>query len=477
MRNKTARIFLAALAFLLALLPGNGAKADNFDFVINNQFDGDWQPIPRAYVLRDSISYFGQEFGSLSNPSDLDLGKDGHVFIADTGNHRILELDRDLKAVAAYDNAGQKPLRGPQGVFLDPYGAIFVADTENNRIVKLSSSGAFVEEFLRPASPLLGENYTFNPRKVAVSTTGYIYAVRLQWLMQIDAKGEFCGYIGTTQVGFDLGYRLRQFLSNERQRVAIRKREPASILSFDLMENGVLYVTTVDAAAQLKKINSIGKNIYPYTGFFGYNIQDGENFRPPIFSDVAVNRNEIICMLDTVAGEIHLYDAEGNNLCIFGGLGEGNGRLSTPVALEIDDEGCVYVIDQKRCTLNVYEPTYLIRQVLSAVTLYADGRYREAAEYWQRILEIDSNFTLANAGLAKAYLKQGDYRHAMAYYRIAGDKNGYSQAFAKYKVEFVRTHFPLVVCCALGVAVAAILLIKGLLYYTGRVLRRYDSMI
>lgn len=474
--EKIGRAFCFLLALLLTL-PGGAALAADFDFVINNQYNGDWQPIPKAYVLKKSVSYFGAEFGSLNAPSDLDITRDGHVFIADTGNNRILELDENLEAVASYENEANKGLRAPQGVFIDPYGAIFVADTDNNRIVKLSSSGGFVEEFTRPVSPLLGENYNFTPRSVAVSSTGYLYAIRLQYLMQIDAQGDFCGYIGTTQVGFDLGYKLRQLLSNERQRVAIRKREPASILNFDLMDNGVLYVTTVDTTAQLKKINSVGKNTYPYTGAFGYNIGSGENIRRPVFADVAVNRNEIVALLETVAGQIHLYDADGNNLCIFGGLGEGGGRLNTPVALEIDDGGCVYVIDQKRRSLNVYEPTYMMRQVLAAVTLYADGKYHDAAAYWEKILEIDSNFTLANAGLAKAYFKQGDYEKAMHYYRIAEDKDGYSEAYAKYKTEYVRHHFPVVVGGALGIAALLIALVKGLLCYTRVVMRRYDSMI
>ncbi len=468
---------LCAVLVFLMIPSFDQALAADYDFVVNRQYSNELQPIPKAYVLKASVSYWGEEFGTLNNPSDLDVARNGHVFIADTGNNRILELDERFNALAQYTNEGHKGLRAPQSVFVDQYGAIVIADTDQNRIVRLSSTGDFVEEFARPTSPILGESYTFSPRKVAVSNNGYLYATRLQWLMQIDAQGEFCGYIGTTQVGFDLWYRIRQLLSNERQRVAIRKREPASVLSFDIMDNGVLYVSTVDKTAQLKKINSVGKNIYPYTGFFGYWISDGEISKAPVFADVAVNRSEVVALLDTVKGQIHVYDAEGNNLCIFGGLGEGGGRMSTPVALEIDDAGNIYVIDQKRSTLNVYEPTYMMQQVLSAVNLYADGRYIEAVDYWNKIIDIDSNLTLANIGLAKSYFKQGEYKQAMKYYRIANDKAGYSQAFSKYKVEFIRDKFPLVVVCAIALIVLLCFTVKGILIYTRAVMKRYDDMI
>ena len=467
---------LCLLAAMLMMPLSCGLAADH-DKVINNQYDGEWQPIPKTYVLKTSVSYLNSDLGAFKQPNDVDIGPNGHIFIADTGNNRIVELHENFQPVGAYNNAEQKKFRSPQGVFVDEFGAIFVADTDNSRVVKMSSSGKYVEEFKRPVSTLLGDNFNFTPRKVAVSSTGYLYAIRLQWLMQIDAQGKFCGYIGTTQVGFDLWYRIRQLLSNERQRIALQKREPSSILSFDINKSGVLYVTTAEKTAQLKKINSVGKNIYPYTGQFGYGIMNDQLLQNPVFSDVAVNDSEIVCMLENHAGELHIYDPDGNNLTIFGGLGEGSGRLSSPVAVEIDNEGNVYVVDQKRNALYVYEPTYMMRQVLEAVTLYADGRYTEAAEYWNAILEIDSNFILANAGLAKAYYKQGEYEKSMEYYRVSGDKNGYSQAFSQYKTEIIRNHFPIVVLCCLAVIAVLILIVKFILWYTRTILRRYDSMI
>ena len=468
---------LCLAAALLVLLPLASGLAADHDKVINNQYGGDWQPIPKSYVLKTSVSYLNADLGALKQPNDLDIGPNGHIYIADTGNNRIVELDEKFQPVAAYKNEEQKKFRSPQGVFVDEYGAIFVADTDNSRVVKMSSSGKFVEEFKKPTSAILGDNFNFTPRKVAVSSTGYLYAIRLQWLMQIDAQGKFCGYIGTNQVGFDLWYRIRQLLSNERQRIALQKREPSSIRSFDIVDSGALYVTTAETTAQLKKINSVGKNIYPFTGKFGYTIWNDQLAQNPIFSDVAVNDDEIVCMLEEHAGELHIYDPDGNNLTIFGGLGEGSGRMSSPVAVEIDNDGCVYVVDQKRNALMVFEPTYMMQQVLQAVKLYADGRYTQAAEYWQTILDIDSNFTLANAGLAKAYFKQGEYGLAMKYYRFSEDKLGYSQAFSRYKTEIIRNHFPIVVLCCLAVIVVLILIVKFILWYTRTILRRYDSMI
>ena len=138
---------LSLAAALLVLLPLASGLAADHDKVINNQYGGDWQPIPKSYVLKTSVSYLNADLGALKQPKDLDIGPNGHIYIADTGNNRIVELDEKFQPVAAYKNEDQKKFRSPQGVFVDEYGAIFVADTDNSRVVKMSSSGKFVEEF------------------------------------------------------------------------------------------------------------------------------------------------------------------------------------------------------------------------------------------------------------------------------------------------------------------------------------------
>ena len=276
---------------VMLTLPAIAATVETDTIVADN--GNGVQPIPKTYVLKDTIFYLGDDYGLMSEPQDLFIGKNNRLYVADTGNNRILEFDEHYQVKGVYNNETEKIFSAPQGVFVDEDDAVFVADTGNSRIVKLSKTGKFVEEYKKPVSDLLSSDDAFNPTKVAVSPTGYLYAIKHQWIMQMDANNDFRGYITATEVGFDFIEWVKKLFANETQKKNMQKREPSSCLSFDMNENGVLYITTVDSTGQLKKINTIGNNIYPKKDMFGYQVDIGESeLKSPQFSDVAVSADE-----------------------------------------------------------------------------------------------------------------------------------------------------------------------------------------
>src|SRR3972149_6763085 len=50
------------------------------------------------------------------------------------------------QAIICSDNIGSQPLNRPQGLALDNQGNIYIADTGNNRVVKCDSNGNFLKE-------------------------------------------------------------------------------------------------------------------------------------------------------------------------------------------------------------------------------------------------------------------------------------------------------------------------------------------
>lgn len=87
---------------------------------------------------------------SLSSPSDVALGPDGGVFVADTGNHRVLQYSpsptNGAPAIRVFGQLtfvdGTAPntvtaqsLLAPEGVYVDPFGVLFVADTGVHRVL------------------------------------------------------------------------------------------------------------------------------------------------------------------------------------------------------------------------------------------------------------------------------------------------------------------------------------------------------
>lgn len=118
-----------------------------------------------------------------------------------------------------------------------------------------------------------------------------------------------------------------------------------------------------------------------------------------------------------------------------------------------------------------------MNNVFDAAILYGQGRYQQAQEYWQEILQYHESYYLANAGMAKALYKQGEYGQAMHYYQICGDRSGYSDAYAKWRHDIFRTHFPQVVLAIAAALLALIILLKVYGRYVRRTLARYGSMI
>ena len=447
------------------------------DYILDYSYDIPYQVIPKSYNHIKTLFYLGDEYATMSRPSDIFIDNDDKLFVVDSGNNRIIKFDQAMNVEKIFGNDNDVYLNDPQGVYVDSDGGIFIADSGNSRIIKLSKSGEYVEEFAKPESDLIPSDFQFVPRKVAVSATGYLYAIRHQWIMQMDAYNNFRGYINTTEVGFDLTYLIRRAFSTEKQKFNMRKPEPASCISFDVAKDGTLYVTTVDETAQLKHISSINKNIYPKKDMFGYYVNIDNELRSPYFIDLSVTEDGIVYLLESWAGEIHVYDAEGNNLSIFGGTGDSSDQFVAPVAIDTDSRGNVYILDQASSSVKIFAQTKFMQLVQNAVKLYSSGAYVEAVEYWDQVSEINTNYALANKGYAKAFYKQKEWEKAMEYFELCGDKTGYSNAFTKYRLQIIRENFGFVVLGLIIFIAIILMIIKQLLKIIHNIIRKYYSWI
>ena len=113
-------------------------------------------PVLAKYVELVALSNYGSsrgmavaEFEAVANvagmafPSGLAVGKGGNIFVADTGNDRILKLTPEGKPLAAWGSKGSAPgkFNTPVGLALDRKGDIYVVDSHNDRIEELSPKG------------------------------------------------------------------------------------------------------------------------------------------------------------------------------------------------------------------------------------------------------------------------------------------------------------------------------------------------
>jgi sugar lactone lactonase YvrE len=83
----------------------------------------------------------GQENNGLANPTGVAVGQSGNLYIADTGNNRVILLpwNPSTNAFGAQKEIGSQ-LVGPEGVALNAMGNVYIADTGNNEAIKIAQS-------------------------------------------------------------------------------------------------------------------------------------------------------------------------------------------------------------------------------------------------------------------------------------------------------------------------------------------------
>jgi DNA-binding beta-propeller fold protein YncE len=103
----------------------------------------------------------GSAPGEYNAPRGLSTDPDGNVYVADDANHRIQKLSSAGAPLAVWgrdgggydryghprDGSGPGEFRLPYGTAVDPRGHVFVADTGNHRVVEMTVGGAFVRAF------------------------------------------------------------------------------------------------------------------------------------------------------------------------------------------------------------------------------------------------------------------------------------------------------------------------------------------
>ena len=107
---------------------------------------------------------------ALSNPNGIAIDGSGNLYIADTGNNRVVEIT--AAGAGSAISTGSVNLGSPKGVALDQSGNIFVADTGNNRIVEVTAGGsaAALTITVSSGSPTLN-----TPIGLAVDVSGKLY--------------------------------------------------------------------------------------------------------------------------------------------------------------------------------------------------------------------------------------------------------------------------------------------------------------
>ena len=88
----------------------------------------------------------------LNKPKDVFI-KDDFIYIADTGNQRVVKLNKNGGLLFEYKGLFQEPT----GIFVDDE-YLYVADPKAEKVFKFQIDGTLEMEYPRPNAPLFGDS-------------------------------------------------------------------------------------------------------------------------------------------------------------------------------------------------------------------------------------------------------------------------------------------------------------------------------
>lgn len=462
MKRKAAKsMFAGMLAVLtMSLTLSEGVLAED-DLPYDTYAYDYWEDVvhtPAAYEPAGAVSgkdllYEGESIGAFVNPQDLCKSPEGNIYVADTGNHRIVVLSPDMSEViniyTTFDNEGvEDGFNMPTGVCVSEKNRLYIADSMNRRVVILDiATGNLVGIVQDPQSDILEPGYVFTPLKVSVDYADRVYCIAqnmFEGIMVFEANGEFTGFFGTIEVKISLWEKFWRRLATKEERSKSQLFIPTEFTGIDVDSDGFVYATNIDLEGKqgVRRLNPRGEDV----------IKQGDNENvggdlwiegstdysgPSQITDVVYRDKGIYSLLDRRRGRVFTYDHEGNLLYIFGGLGTQEGTFMAPVAIESVGNQIV-VLDSNRASILRFTATEYGRLINEAVGLRYDGDETKAVEMWREVLKLNENFELANTGIGKAYLTAKDNESAMYYLRLGMNKEYYSIAFKRYRNDILK---------------------------------------
>ena len=411
-------------------------------------------------------------FTGLNSPKDVFVDELNHVYIANTGSNQIVVTDEEFNirlVISEFTNKFGVPdaLNTPSGIFVDDT-EIYVADTGNARVVVFDKLGNFVDIVPEPASEVLPENHVYQPVALSVDKAGRIYVVSSTsnyGVISLNRDGSFNGFIGPQKVTYNaLEYFLRLFKTAE-QIAASDKTVSTEFNNICIDKDGFIYVTTnsIEEAsvvsalqskskagdyAPVKKLNPNGTDVMNRNGFWPpYGEIQFSNMStteitisgPSSIVDVALGPANTWSIIDQKRSKVFTYDSNGNLLFAFGDKGTQLGNIQNLSAVEYQGTNLL-LLDRATSAITVYKRTAYGDLLARAIQNTEDKQYDKAVDYYVNILQRNNNYDAAYIGIAQSLYRDGEYVQAMKYYKYAYNTEDYSEAYQAYRKEWMEEY-------------------------------------
>ena len=473
MKRITSVLLLVLSLVMIASALTVGAGASSAYQTYTYSINGDALYSPDAYSANKSVDYtqMGMEL-NFNNPGDMVTDKNEKVYIADTGNNRIVVLSRYFEyefEISGFINSQgtEDSLAAPQGVFVTDE-AIWVCDTDKNRLVRFDLQGNFEAIIDAPESQLFDSDAVYKPVAMAIDQYGRIYVVSsttYQGIIVMDANGQFVGFVGAQAVtisAWDIIW--RRFQTDEQKKLS-QQLVSTEFNNITITDDGFIYVTTSSIASSsvagaingksksgqympVKLLNPAGDEImrrngfWPPAGEIDFKSLDSTYSGPSTVTDVAVGPEKTWTIIDSKRNKLYTYDFNGNLLFAFGDKGSMLGSISNIEAVTYQND-TMLVLDKGSNTIIVYERTEYGDMLIGAIAAENSLDYNYAISCWEKVLQRNSNFDAAYVGIGNALYRSGQFKESLEYYETAYDTANWTNSYKEVRKEWMSTWFML----------------------------------
>ena len=496
--KKLTAVLLVVLS-LVMILPTFviGASAASAYQTYTYSIEGEALYSPDAYYPEMALT--SPKMGldvALKDPRDLVTDKQGNVYIADTGNNRIVILNSYYEyqgSISTFINGqgNNDELSAPQGVFVTEE-EIWVCDTKKERLVAFDKEDlSFIKIINAPESQLFDDSARYTPVAMAIDQYDRIYVVSTstyQGVIVMDGSGNFVNFIGAQAVTISAWEILWRNFQTEEQKKLTATKTSVAYNNITITDDGFVYVTTsaIEESSVMgaitgkskdgtympvKLLNPAGDEIMRRNGFWPpageidiFNInEDGETVKTSgvsLIIDAACGPEKTWTIADSKRNKLYTYDFNGNLLFAFGEQGSMLGSIYkiTAVAYQGDK---MLVLDGGRddatISLIVYDRTEYGDMLIEAIAAENALDYTYAIECWQKILQRNNNFDTAYVGIGNALYRSAKYEEALSYYENAYDTENWSEAYKMVRKDLMADWFVLVF---VGVIVLLVAVVK-----------------
>ena len=400
-----------------------------------------------AYLPQQTVTDIG-----LNAAEDMFIDQNNVMYIADTGNTRIVKYD--INSGTVIEEFTYPEFQTPKGIYVTLTGEVYVADSKAKAVFVFNQDWELIRKLERPQVPAFGDT-AYEPSKVAADESGNVYIVGegvYNGVIQMSKDGEFLGFFAVNKANLSLFQKIQTLVFTREQLSRMLNRNPTTFANVMLDYRGIVYTITLgEHQDPIKKHKTNGSNMFADTV---YGFTD--------ISDIWVDDNLLI-YASSKRGYVDVYTPEGEWLFEFGSYVSNldvAGLYSSLSALAVDQNGYIWTIDSVKGYLQSYSPTSYAEKVYEAINLYDGGHYEEALEVWDEVLAMNQMSVVAHDGIGKAYMSKYEFESAMEHFEVAGNHELFSEAFWELRNVWLQKYLKYILVVAVVLYILTVVIDK-----------------